>query len=159
MDRLLELLEENARLTDAQLAAMLDRPEEEISRQIRQYEKDGVIKGYRAVVDHQKTEEEEVFAIIELKVTPKRDYGFEEIAKKIAEYPEVESVYLMSGGYDLAVFVSGKDLKEIAMFVAKRLSLLDSVISTATHFLLTRYKDQGLIMGEEKKDERSVSFL
>lgn len=156
MDKLLHLLEENARLTDAQLAKMLDTTEEDIAARIEKYEQEGIIKGYTAVLDKDKIDTDYVVAIIELRVTPKKNFGFEEIAKRVAQYSEVESVYLMSGGYDLAVFVNGKTFKDIALFVAKRLSVLDSVVSTTTHFLLTRYKEQGFMMIDEDKDERSV---
>ncbi len=159
MDKLLSLLEENARLTNAQLAVMLETTEDEITARIEQYEQEGIIKGYTTVLDKEKIDKDYVVAIIELKVTPKRDFGFEEIAKRVAEYSEVESVYLMSGGYDLAVFVNGKTFKDIALFVSKRLAVLDSVISTATHFLLSRYKEKGFLIKEEETDERSVSFL
>lgn len=156
MDRLLSLLEENSRLTNAQLAVMLETTEADIAAQIEQYEQNGIIKGYTAVLDREKVDKEYVVAVIELKVTPKRDFGFEEIARRVAEYSEVESVYLMSGGYDLAVFVNGKTFKDIALFVSKRLAVLDSVVSTATHFLLSRYKEKGFFMSEEDQDERSV---
>jgi DNA-binding Lrp family transcriptional regulator len=156
MDKLLSLLEENARLTNAQLAVMLDTTEAAVAAQIEKYEQEGVIKGYTAVLDREKIDKEYVVAIIELRVTPKRDFGFEEIAKRVAEYSEVESVYLMSGGYDLAVFVNGKTFKDIALFVSKRLSVLDSVVSTTTHFLLSRYKEKGFLMQEEDQDERRV---
>lgn len=159
MNKLLDLLEHNSRLSNAQLAVMLDTTEEDVAAQIEQFEKEGIIKGYTVILDREKIDKEYVVAIIELKVTPKRDYGFEEIARRVSEYSEVESVYLMSGGYDLAVVVNGKDFKDIALFVSKRLAVLDSVLSTATHFLLARYKEKGRIIGESPKDERRVSFL
>lgn len=156
MDKLLKLLDTNARLTDAQLAVMLDRPEAEVTAQIAQLERSGVIRAYKALIDWDRTEREYVTAIIELRVTPKRDLGFEGIAETIMRFDEVESVYLMSGGYDLSVVVSGRTFKEVAMFVAKRLSTLDSVMSTATHFVLRRYKDKGVMFLSEEKDERGV---
>lgn len=154
MDKLLSLLEKNARLTNAQLAQMLDTTAEDVAARIEQYERDGIIKGYTTVLDKEKVDDEDTVAIIELRVTPKKDHGFKEIAERVAQYREVESVYLMSGGYDLAVFVHGKTVKDIALFVGQRLSLLDSVISTTTHFLLTRYKEKGFFMTDEEKDER-----
>ena len=144
MNQLISLLEENSRLTNAQLAVMLDISEEEVAEQIRQYESDGILIGYTAVIDKERLDKEYVEAYIELKVTPKRDHGFDEIAVKVAAYDEVKDVYLMSGGYDLIVVVTGTNFKDIAMFVARRLSTLDSVESTATHFLLKRYKEHGL---------------
>lgn len=155
MDRLLTLLDENARLTTAQLAAMLDKTENEVAEEIAAYEKAGVIRGYKALINWEKVDENKASALIELRVSPKRDRGFDEIAGRIMQFEEVESVYLMSGGYDLAVKVHGRSMQEIAMFVMRRLSTLDSVLSTATHFILTRYKDGGVILNqEEERDER-----
>ncbi len=155
MDRLLTLLDENARLTTAQLAAMLDKTENEVAEEIAAYEKAGVIRGYKALINWEKVDENKASALIELRVSPKRDRGFDEIAGRIMQFEEVESVHLMSGGYDLAVKVHGRSMQEIAMFVMRRLSTLDSVLSTATHFILTRYKDGGVILNqEEERDER-----
>jgi DNA-binding Lrp family transcriptional regulator len=155
MDRLLNLLDENARLSTAQLAVMLNKPENEVAEAIAAYEKAGVIRGYKALINWEKIDENKASALIELRVSPKRDRGFDEIANRIMQFEEVESVYLMSGGYDLAVKVHGRSMQEIAMFVMRRLSTLDSVLSTATHFILTRYKDGGVILNqEEDKDER-----
>ena len=159
MEKLLDLLSENARLTTAQLAVMMNTTEKEVEDQIAAYEKSGVIKGYRALINWEKVDENKATALIELRVTPKPEHGFDEIAHRVMQFEEVESVYLMSGGYDLAVMVRGKSMQEIAMFVARRLSLLDSVISTATHFILTRYKDGGVILdSEEETDERRSVF-
>jgi DNA-binding Lrp family transcriptional regulator len=155
MDRLLNLLDENARLSTAQLAVMLNKPESEVAEAIAAYEKAGVIRGYKALINWEKIDENKASALIELRVSPKRDRGFDEIANRIMQFEEVESVYLMSGGYDLAVKVHGRSMQEIAMFVMRRLSTLDSVLSTATHFILTRYKDGGVILNQdEDKDER-----
>ncbi|MFR1802361.1 MAG: Lrp/AsnC family transcriptional regulator, partial [Faecalispora jeddahensis] len=140
MEKLLALLSENARLTPAQLAAMLDTTQEKVNEAIEQYEKQGVIKGYRALIDWEKIDQNKVTALIELKVVPKPDRGFDEVADRVMSFDEVESVYLMSGGYDLAVIVHGKSMQEVALFVMNRLAALDSVVSTATHFILTRYK-------------------
>lgn len=156
MDRLLTLLQNNARLSNRQLAVMLGREEEEVAAAIAKYEKEGIIRGYQAVIDWDKTETPTVFARIEIKVTPKKDFGFEEIARTIMELEEVQSVSLMSGGYDLAVTVSGRGFRDIAMFVAHRLSPIESVNSTATHFILKKYKDRGIVFEEEIKDERRM---
>ncbi len=156
MDKLLTLLEENARLTNEQLAVMLEISENEVEAKIEQYKKDGIIKGFKAIIDKDKLDVEYVVAIIELRVTPKRDAGFDEIAKRVCEFSEVESVYLMSGGYDLALIVNGRDFKDIALFVAKKVSLLDSVLSTTTNFILTKYKDQNFMVMDEEIDERRV---
>lgn len=159
MDKLLMLLDQNARLSNEQLAVMLDKTPEEIAAAIEKYEKDGVIRGYKAIVDWDKIDREYVTAYIEVKVTPKRDQGFDEIAEKIMEFPEVESVTLMSGGYDLSAVISGKSFKDIALFVAKKLSVMDSVLSTATHFALRRYKDGGISFVDKEVDERGINIL
>ena len=158
MDRLRTLLQNTARLSNRQLAVMLGREEDEVAAAIAQYEKDGVIRGYQAVIDWDKTETPTVFARIEIKVTPKKDFGFEEIARTIMELEEVQSVSLMSGGYDLAVTVSGRGFRDIAMFVAHRLSPIESVNSTATHFILKKYKERGIVFEEEVKDERRMGL-
>lgn len=154
MDKLLSLIEENARLTDEQLASMLNRDLEEVRHEIRQYEKSGIIKGYKALIDWDKVDKDVITALIEVRVSPQRDSGFEQVAERIMQFEEVNSVYLMSGGFDLTVIVSGKSFKEVAMFVAERLSPLDNVLSTATHFILRKYKDRGVLFGSEKPDER-----
>ena len=154
MDKLLKLLDSNARLTNKQLAAMLDLSEEEVRNRIAELEKAGAVRAYKAVVDWDKTDREYVTAIIELKVTPRRDIGFEGIAETIMAFDEVESVYLMSGGYDLSVRVNGQTFQEIAAFVAKRLAPLETVVSTATHFVLRRYKESNVMFLRENQDER-----
>ncbi len=156
MEKLLKLLDQNARMSNAQLAAALGRTEAEVEAQIAGLEKDGVIRGYKAMIDWDKTDREYVTAIIELHVTPKKDLGFEGIAETIMNFSEVESVSLMSGGYDFSIVVNARTFKDVAMFVAKRLSPLDSVVSTATHFVLRRYKEKNVIFLEEKKDERGA---
>ncbi|MDD6265100.1 MAG: Lrp/AsnC family transcriptional regulator [Clostridia bacterium] len=154
MKKLLKLLEENSRLTVSELATLLQKEQGEISDMIKKYESDGTILGYTALVDWDKTEEESVNALIELKVIPQRDRGFDRIAERIANYPEVKSVYLMSGGYDLALIIEGKTMREVAFFVARKLSTLDDVTSTATHFVLRKFKDKGVLFGNTQKDER-----
>ena len=149
MNDLLTLLSENARLTAAQLAVMLNKTEAEVAAAVKSYEESGVIKGYKALIDWDKAPVKSASAIIELKVTPKKETGFDEIARRVMAFDEVESVYLMAGAYDFAVIVRAATIQDIAMFVAKRLSTLDSVISTATHFVLTRYKDSGMILCDD----------
>lgn len=156
MDKLLKLLDTNARLTKAQLAAMLNTTEDEVTRQMSELEQSGVVRAYKALIDWERTDRAYVTAVIELRVTPKRDLGFEGIAEQVMRFDEVESVYLMSGGYDLLVTVTGRTFKEVSMFVAKRLSTLDSVLSTATHFVLRRYKENGVMFLGEQKDERGA---
>ena len=151
---LLSLLNENARLTNAQLAVMLGKTEEEVEKEIADYQQKGIIKGYKALINWEKVDHHKTTALIELKVQPKKESGFDEIAKKIMQFSKVESVYLMSGGFDLAVMVHGDCIQDIAMFVAKRLSPLDSVLSTATHFILTRYKEGDVILTSPKEEDR-----
>jgi len=155
MYELLKLLEHNARYSTAQLATMLGTTEAEVQAAIAQYEKEGVIRGYTTIVDWEKTEREYVSARIELKVVPEKNRGFEEVAEQISRFEEVRSLRLMSGGYDLAVTVVGKTFRDIASFVAYRLASLESVQSTATHFILRTYKENGVVT-EQSKDERGV---
>lgn len=151
---ILELLENDGRLTPKELAVMLNKEEGDIKKEIAELEANGTILGYKTIIDWDKTSREYVDAFIEIKVIPQRDRGFDEIAKKICHYPEVKSVYLMSGGFDLAVMLEGKTMREVALFVAEKLALLDAVTSTATHFVLRRYKDKGVIYQVPPKDER-----
>lgn len=160
MEKLLTLLSENARLTPAQLAVMLNTTEEKVTQEIDRYEKEGVIKGYRTLINWEKIDQNKATALIELKVVPKPDRGFNEIADRVMRFDEVESVYLMSGGYDLAVIVHGKTMQDVALFVMNRLATLDSVVSTATHFILTRYKEGGVVLSSgEDNDQRSECVL
>ena len=156
MNNILKLLEDNATLTHEQLAVMCQKEVGDIKKIIESYEAAGVILGYKTLIDWDKTDREYVTAIIELHVTPKKDLGFEGIAETIMNFSEVESVSLMSGGYDFSIVVNARTLKDVAMFVAKRLSPLDSVVSTATHFVLRRYKEKNVIFLDEKKDERGA---
>ena len=155
MDRkLLEMLEVDGRLSTKQIAMMLEKEEGDIKKIIDEYEKSGVILGYKAIVDWDKTDREYATALIELKVTPQYNRGFDAIAERIYNYPEVQSVYLMSGSYDLCVILEGKTIREVALFVAQRLAPLEAVQSTATHFVLRKYKDKGVIYGPANFDER-----
>ena len=154
MDTLLKVLEDNATLTPAQLAVMLDKEEGDIKKLIEKYEADGVILVYKTMIDWDKTDREYVTAMIEVKMTPQRDRGFDRIAEKIYNYPEVQSVYLMSGSYDLCLIIEGRTMKEVAYFVAQKLAPIESVLSTATHFVLRRYKEKNVLYAVEKKDER-----
>ena len=154
MDKFLKLLEDNATLTPEQLAVMCKKEVGDIKKMIDQYEKDGVILGYKTMIDWDKTDREYVTAMIEVKMTPQRDRGFDRIAEKIYQYPEVQSVYLMSGGFDLCLIIEGRTMKEVAYFVAQKLAPIDAVISTATHFVLRKYKDKGVIYGADEIDER-----
>ena len=154
MDSLIKLLKGNARLSNEQLAVMLGVTPEEVAARIADYEKRGVIKGYSVILNEELADKNAVTAFIEVKVTPKADFGFDELARTIMMYDEVDSVTLMSGSFDLAVTLSGTNYKEIALFVAKRLSSIDGVISTSTHFVLKQYKEQGFFIEIEAADER-----
>jgi len=159
MKTLLELLENDSTLTVEQLAVMIGGDAEEIKELIRQYEKDGVIVGYKTLIDWDKTERTMVTALIELKVEPQIDRGFDYIAERICNFPEVESVFLMSGGFDIAVMIEGKSLKEVAFFVAEKLSTMDGITGTATHFVLRKYKDKNTIYHRKPVDERGNCAL
>ncbi len=154
MDALLRLLQENAALKPEQLAKMLNLPAAEIAAQIKTYEDQHVILGYRAVLNEEKTGADVVSAVIEVKITPERGGGFDRLAERIAKYREVRSCYLMSGGFDLLVVVQGANLREVASFVSEKLATIHGVISTATHFMLKIYKEQGMMAVEEKNEER-----
>ncbi len=151
MDSLLELLKQNARLSNHELSVMLGKTEEEVAAAIKEYEKNGIIKGYSAIFNEELICKDCVIAFIELKVTPKAEYGYDDLAKTVMQYEEVEGVSLMSGAYDLAVTIRGTSLREIALFVSQRLA---GVLSTATHFVLQRYKDKGIVLFDPEVDER-----
>ena len=153
---LLEILKEDCRLSLEKLAVMTGATTTEVAETIDNLEKNRVILRYAPVINWDKTDRERVEAMIEVRVTPTRGQGFDKIAERIYNYPEVQSVYLISGGYDLLVILEGKTLKEVSHFVSSKLSTLDSVISTATHFILKKYKDDGIIFDKKKKDERML---
>ena len=154
MDKILKLLEDDATITPEQIAVMLSKEVGDIKEAVEKYEKNGVILGYKAIIDWDKTDREYVSALIEVKVTPQRDRGFDRIAEKIYNYPEVQSLYLMSGGFDFALIIEGKTMKEVAYFVAQKLAPIEFVTSTATHFVLKKYKDKGVVYGNTEIDER-----
>src|SRR6185369_4118777 len=154
MEPLLKLLHENATLKPAQLAAMLNMPEAEVAAKIKSYESDQVILAYRTILNEEKLGMESVRAVIEVKITPERGGGFDRLAERIAKYSEVNSCYLMSGGYDLLVVVEGKNLRDVATFVSEKLATIQGVVSTATHFMLKPYKIQGVLMKLEQNEER-----
>jgi DNA-binding Lrp family transcriptional regulator len=158
VDKLLKLLSANSEFTTSEIATILDEPEDYIKAQIKEYENKGIIKGYQAVVNWEQSDESCVEALIELKVTPKKETGFDEMAEKCMEFEEVESVYLMAGSYDFALIVKGETMQDIAMFVAKKLSTIDGVLSTGTHFILRRYKERGmnLTSSDNSSDGRSL---
>ncbi len=151
---ILRLLESDARLSAEQIAIILDMDKSTVINEIAECEKNGTILGYKTIVDWEKTDYEAVTAMIEVKLTPQHDRGFDIVAEKIYNYPEVKSVYLMSGAYDLSVLIEGKTMKEVALFVSQKLATIDAVISTATHFVLHKYKDTGIRYDAPEIDER-----
>ncbi len=153
---LLELLEKNSRYEVEDLATMLGSTAEEVAEEIKKLEKEKIICGYKTLVNWNYTEKEIVTALIEVKVTPQRGEGFDKIAERIYRFREVQSVYLMSGGFDLTVIVEGRNMQEVALFVGQKLAPLEAVLSTATHFVMKKYKDHGVIYGENKRDERMI---
>ena len=154
MDELLKLLRDDASLTPAQIAGRLNLAESEVETKIKELETNGVILGYRTVINEEKLEVDIVRAVIEVKITPEREGGFDRLATRIARFDEVRSCYLMSGGYDLMVVVEGTDLKAVSAFVSEKLATIQGVISTVTHFMLKPYKEQGVLMGGEFSDEK-----
>lgn len=154
MDALLKLLRENAALKTSQLAAMLNLSEDEVATRIEAYEEERVILGYRTILNEEKMGVDMVRAVIEVKITPERGGGFDRLAERIAKYAEVHSCYLMSGSYDLLVVVEGTNLRELATFVSEKLATVQGVLSTATHFMLKPYKEQGVLMVGEKTTDR-----
>ncbi|MBR6044664.1 MAG: Lrp/AsnC family transcriptional regulator [Ruminococcus sp.] len=156
MQTILKILRKNARLTAEELAVMTGKTPAEVEAQIKELENTGVIRGYSAIIDDTAYEDDTVLALIELKVTPQSQSGFDEIAARIASYDEVESVRLMSGGYDILVSVSGRNIREVSQFVNQRLAAIDAVQSTTTHFVLKSYKENGIIKTDSEKDERGM---
>jgi DNA-binding Lrp family transcriptional regulator len=151
-NKVLSLVENDARLTKEKIAVMLDKSVDEIAQVIEELENEGVILGYKALVDWDKTDKEYVTALIELKVTPQRDRGFQKVAERIANYPEVKDMYLMSGAYDYCVIIEGKTMKQVALFVAEKLATIENVMSTSTHFVLRKYKNNGVVFGQSEED-------
>ncbi|MGN0619646.1 MAG: Lrp/AsnC family transcriptional regulator [Ruminiclostridium sp.] len=156
MKSLVDLLRENARLTNKELAVMLGKTPEEVAEEIAKLESDGMIIGYSAIINEEEYDRNCVTAFIELKVSPQAACGYDDIAAMIAQYREVDSVYLMSGSFDLSVTIRGTNLREVATFVSDRLAPIDGVLSTTTHFILRRYKEKGVEFVRENVDERSL---
>ena len=156
MEKLLELLEQDCTMPVAALAAAAGVPEAEAKAAIQTYEEDRTILGYQAIIDWDRVRRENVTALIEVKVTPQTISGFDRIAERIYQYDEVESMYLMSGSFDLTVIISGRTLREVAQFVGERLAPIEGVTGTATHFILKKYKDHGTVIAEEEQDERML---
>ncbi len=160
MEEILNILDkEKDNISRAKIAQMLGMEEKEVAAYIEKMEKENVIVGYKTIVNWDKTDKEVVTALIELRITPQRGEGFDKVAERIYKYPQVKSLYLMSGAYDLAVTIEGKSMKEVALFVAQKLAPMDSIISTATHFVLKKYKEEGIVFEDDEKDTRQVITL
>ncbi len=158
-NKILNIIGENCLHTPAEIATMLAADESLVVAAIDELEEEKIILGYKAMINWEKIVSDNVVALIELKVTPQRGEGFDKIADRIYKYPQVDTVYLMSGGFDLTVIIKGKTMKEVAMFVAEKLAPMEAVISTATHFVLKKYKEQGVIFTDEEVDDRQVITL
>jgi DNA-binding Lrp family transcriptional regulator len=159
MQKILEILENDCNTPLEQIALMTDSTATAVAAEIDKLQKDNIILRNKSVINWEKTNKEFVTALIELKVTPQRGEGFDKIAERIYKFPEVKSVYLMAGAFDLTVIIEGKTMKEVALFVANRLAPMDSVVSTGTHFVLKKYKDEGIIFDDNEKDCRQVITL
>ncbi len=159
MKEILDILEKNAKLTVAEVAVLTGLDEKDVSTAIAEYEQDSVILGYKAIINWDKTDTDLITAIIEVKLVPQRDKGFDSIAERIYKYPQVKACWLMSGSYDLSVMIEGKHIKEVAMFVSEKLAVIDGVFSTATHFVLKKYKDGNIIFEGIEKDDREAIVL
>lgn len=155
-EKILHLIENNGRINLHEAAILLGIEEAEVANAIADMEKQRIICGYYTLIDWDKTNDERVTALIEVRVTPQRGTGFDDIAERIMKYDEVKAVYLMSGGFDFTVIIEEKTMKEIAQFVTSKLSTLDSILNTSTHFILKKYKDYGMILQEKEKDERML---
>jgi DNA-binding Lrp family transcriptional regulator len=151
---ILKILERDAKATPQKIATMIGISEKEVADKIKKFEEEGIIVQYKTLIDWEKTGEEVVYAFIDVKVTPERDVGFDAVAKRIYKFPEVHSLYLLSGTYDLSVVVEGKNMKEIAYFVAEKLATLDHVQGTVSHFVLKKYKVDGKVLEPEEEDKR-----
>lgn len=158
-EKILTFLEKNSRIDLRELAILLGMDEVSVANEIAEMEKEHIICGYHTLIDWDKTSEEKLTALIEVKVTPQRGLGFDKVAERIYNYAEVDSVYLISGGFDFMVMIEGKTMRDVAQFVSDKLSPLDSVLSTATHFILKKYKDHGSIMVRKSTDERMLVTL
>ncbi len=158
-EKILNVIEKNSRIDIKELAVILGYSEIDVANELKAMEEEGIICGYHTLIDWDKTSIEKVSALIEVKVTPQRGQGFDNIAERIYKYPEVNAVYLISGGFDLLVSLEGKTLKEVSLFVSDKLSTLETVISTSTHFVLKKYKDHGTIIGQKVVDERETITL
>ena len=159
MNKIIEIIEKDCRVTAENIAVMLDRNAKDVKADIKKLEDNNVILGYKALVNHEKIDSDEVTAFIELRVTPQRGEGFDKIAERIYQYEKVQTVWLMSGGFDIGLVIKGKGMKEVALFVAEKLAPMDCVVSTKTHFVLKTYKEMGVPFAKTKSDERGIITL
>ena len=155
-EKILNFIEKNSRVDLKEVAVCLGITEIDVANELAAMESEGIICGYHTLIDWDKTDDERGTALIEVRVTPQRGQGFDNIAERIYNYPEVESVYLMAGGYDLMVILEGKTIREVSGFVSEKLSALETVTGTATHFILKKYKDHGTVLGKKKEDTREI---
>ena len=153
-NKILDILRNDARVTNAEIAVRLGIKEEEVAREVAQFEQNRTILGYKAIVNPEKLADEPTMGIIEVKITPQRHVGYDEIAAKIYKFPEVRMCYLLSGAYDLLLFIEGNNLKEVASFVSRKLATIEHVVSTTTHFVLKKYKEEGLQVGDDETPAR-----
>lgn len=157
-ERILAVLEKNSKITAKELADILGESEAAVAAAIAEMEEENIICGYHTLINWENTDDEKVIALIEVKVTPQREMGFDKIAERIYQYSEVKSVFLMSGGFDFTVIIEAKTMRAVAQFVAEKLSTIDSVLSTSTHFVLKKYKDYGTVLTQAPQDERMLIF-
>ena len=155
-EKILSVIEKNSRIDIGELAVLLGEDEAALANEIANMEKEGVICGYHTLINWEKTKNEKVNALIEVRVTPQKGMGFDNISERIYQFSEVSAIYLMSGSFDFTVFIEGRTMREVAQFVSDKLAPMDSVLSTATHFVLKKYKDHGTILSPKKKDERQL---
>lgn len=159
LEEILKILQKNSRYTNEEIGIMVGKSEEEVERIIKDYEKKGVIAGYTTLINWHDTKQENVTALIEIKVAPQRGEGFDKVAERIYKFPEVSACYLMSGGFDVTVIVEGKSMEEVAYFVSQKLSVQEYILSTNTHFILKRYKDNGKVFEREVIDKREAIII
>ena len=159
MQEILEILQNNSKYTAEEIAVMTGKEVEAVKAEIARCEKENIIVGYTTLINWEKTTNENVIALIEVKVTPQRGEGFDKVAERIYRFSEVQSCYLMSGGFDLTVVIEGKTMKEVALFVAEKLAVQDYVLSTSTHFVLKKYKDKGIVFEEKPRDDSEDIFV
>lgn len=159
MQEILEILQRNSKYTAEEIAVMTGQELSKVNELIAKAENENIIVGYTTLINWEKTTNENVTALIEVKVTPQRGEGFDKVAERIYRFPEVQACYLMSGGFDLTVVIEGKTMKEVALFVAEKLAVQDYVLSTSTHFVLKKYKDKGVIFEEKSRDDREDIFI